>query len=432
MIIPDPLFGPIQIPDWLQPTISAPEVQRLREIRLINVTTPSLPALSDTRRFTHTLGVLNLCLRAIPRLRERYRHDEWRALTVAAVLHDCGSPPFGHLFEYLLKAKSGWTHEAALGDLIRGSYRPEGVHHQIYFGSGLKLESVLAAANIDVDLVTSNVLGRGRLGPLLAGSIDFDNIDNVFRMATMLGLQPEIKNALQLSDSIATDEDGLVLDEIGLGSLQTWRDARRRCYEILAFNPDAVRGQAMLTDVLSSAMQAELLGEEHWWMTDEQLLRFLLERTTGSSASLKETVKRFAIGDFFSTIFMGWFNGTGTPQDLRKVECREELRASLEERLKIPCCPYVFYDKGTFEKSLDLRVASHAYPNRSEGQSIGLTSKSTIVGIFTPRRIAAASRLQTSRVMEVLEDFGLRAASLRPIPKEHRIYGLVGQEEFDC
>lgn len=429
MLLPDPLFGVFEIPRWLEPISFTPEVQRLREIRLINTTTPSLPALSDTRRFTHTLGVLNLCLRLIPKLRVACSEDELRALAAAALLHDAGTPPFGHLFEYLLKAESGWTHEAMLCDLIEGNYRPEGIHHQVYFGGGIRLKKVLREAGVSVGLVTDYVLGKGRLGPLIAGSVDVDNIDNVYRMASMLGLSPETKSALALADSLCVDSTGLSLDEEGFAELEPWRKWRRKSYEILAFDQAAVQGQAMLTELLTSAMQEGILGDEHWWMTDEQLLRFLFERGARTPA-LRETVKRFALGDYFATIFMGWFDTPKGDVDMRTTNVRNELRRRLEGELKIPCCPYVFYDNGTFEKQLKLRVTGPRV-NDPELRTVGTTSRSTIVGVFTRRRSRAQSS-QIGAIFDVLADFGLLRSALRPIPKKRQVYGLVGQEELDC
>src|SRR5438874_12075800 len=110
MIAIDQLYGAITIPEWLHPVVQSPELQRLREVRLINIASPSCSALSDARRFTHTLGVLNLAARLENRLFSFGSQMERRAFLVAALLHDIGTPAFGHLFEYQLAAIKGWNH----------------------------------------------------------------------------------------------------------------------------------------------------------------------------------------------------------------------------------------------------------------------------------------------------------------------------------
>src|SRR5215207_7146224 len=167
MIVVDQLYGAISIPEWLRPVVHSPELQRLREVRLINTTSTSCSAMSDVRRFTHTLGVLNLALRLEKRLSKSFSIDETKAFLVAALLHDIGTPAFGHLFEYQLAALKGWDHERFVYEIIRGIYRPEKRDHQIYYFNSLKLHQVLRELNINVELVVSLVRGETALGKIL-------------------------------------------------------------------------------------------------------------------------------------------------------------------------------------------------------------------------------------------------------------------------
>jgi HD superfamily phosphohydrolase len=133
VIVVDHLYGAIVVSEWLHPIVRSPEVQRLKYIRLINVLSPSCPALSDARRFVHTLGVLSLASRLEKEIVHRWSRGEARAFLVAALLHVIGTPPFGHLFEYQLAATENWNHEEQVAAIIRGTYRPEKRYHQIYY-----------------------------------------------------------------------------------------------------------------------------------------------------------------------------------------------------------------------------------------------------------------------------------------------------------
>ena len=428
MQIPDPLFGVITIPDWLEPIIGSAEVQRLREVRLINTTTSSLPALSDTRRYTHTLGVVGLCAQLMPRLRGLASAADLKAFAVATVLHDVGTPAFGHLFEYLLKASFGWTHEQMLAHIIAGDYRPDGKYHQVYFGNQLHLEDTIEQLGLSPELISSYVTGGGQLGPLLAGTVDIDNIDNVYRMAQQLGFGPDVASALRLVDGLGLAPDGLMLSEASVGDLDIWRRWRRRAYEILAFDEKTLQAQAMLTDALSAAMRHEIISDEHWFMTDEQLLRFLYEKG-GDDGFLRDTVRRYSTSDYYATVALCWFDQPGGRPDLREPTMREELRSALEDTLGIPCSPYVFYDLGTFEKQLRYRLTGDG-TSASEVIVDGETSQSTVVGVFTPRRGARRRGREARQVLDVLAAYELDGATLRPIPTKRQVYGLAGQEEL--
>src|SRR5438552_620530 len=123
MLVSDPLFGPFSLPERFDRILRTPEVQRLREVRLLNTTTPSLAGLSDVRRFTHSLAVLHLALRVAHRLQWAWPRKKLDTLLVAAIVHDVASPAFAHLFEYLLKSKYGFSHEAMLKSVIAGDYK---------------------------------------------------------------------------------------------------------------------------------------------------------------------------------------------------------------------------------------------------------------------------------------------------------------------
>src|SRR5260370_13209403 len=143
MFVADPLHGPFAIPQRFEGLLRAPEVQRLREVRLLNTTTPSLAGLSDVRRFTHTLAVTHLALRAAKRLEWRYSQQDLDALVVAAILHDVGSPAFAHLFEYLLNSKYNFTREQMLNSIISGDYTRTNLFHQVYYGAPLAVRDCI-------------------------------------------------------------------------------------------------------------------------------------------------------------------------------------------------------------------------------------------------------------------------------------------------
>jgi len=416
MFTADSLYGGTTLSDWVTSLLLTPEVQRLRGIRLINSSSPSLAALSDARRYTHTLGVVRLALAALPS--QAVTDTDGRTLLAAAICHDLGTPPFGHLFEYLLSATTGWSHESVVQSILEGTYRKEGLYHQIIPGRQLKLGRVLGEHGINVKTVASFARGEGVLGPLVAGSLDLDNIDNVFRMAHLLGLPaPGGDLAMSLAASLVVQEGRLAVRPEALDLVSAWAQTRRNVYGVLAFDETNLKGQTMLTDCLISGMESREIGPDHWFWTDELLL-YKLAQFQGT----KDLVQRFISGDLYSTVYTGWYGIEKGTTDWRHPSHRAELTSALEQELGFPCSPYVFYDFGTFSKHLDIDVIGGGDINELVNTS---TSRSSIVAVFTARRKVPATASIASR--KLLEQFGFPATALQPIPDKESLYGLPGQ-----
>jgi hypothetical protein len=409
MKIVDQLYGVITLPEWLNPVILSPEVQRLRDVRLINITSHSCPSLSDTRRYAHTIGVCMLASRLSSKIKQQWSSGEEQALLVAALVHDIATPAFGHLFEYLYKAKWGWDHEEIVERVIRGTYRTEKRYHQIYYKNTLRLHKILSELKIDIDLVIDLVRGKNLLGKILAGSVDLDNIENVYRMATLLGLECNVENALHLVDSMIPAKDGLIFGEAADSLITVWQNLRCKVYNFLTFDEVTLSGQAMLTDCLTLALQGEVLNQDHWFFTDEQLTQYLIEKK-----ETKEIIKRFAIGDVYRPIFLGWYSCPKGEVDLREPRNRDKLKEDIKAQTGIPCSPYIFYDDGTFSKDISIDIETSG--GKLERVVLSKKSQSTIVGVFTSSRLdkSAADKLR-GPVKEVLRNYGYYDRLLKPI-----------------
>ena len=97
MLVRDPVWGDIELPDWTRSLLDTREMQRLRRIRQLGLAYLVYPGAQHSR-FEHSLGTANaarLILTAIGR-----EGDPWAdAVLIAALLHDIAHVPFGHTFE---------------------------------------------------------------------------------------------------------------------------------------------------------------------------------------------------------------------------------------------------------------------------------------------------------------------------------------------
>ncbi len=114
MILRDPVHGLVtfEADEYaiIPKLLDTREVQRLRRIRQLGLTSLAYPG-ADHTRFAHAIGAAFVMTRFIRRLRElhdvlpfwqRVSSERARDAVVAALLHDLGHGPFSHLFEEAL------------------------------------------------------------------------------------------------------------------------------------------------------------------------------------------------------------------------------------------------------------------------------------------------------------------------------------------
>jgi hypothetical protein len=278
---------------------------------------------------------------------------------------------------------------------------------------------------IPEDLVTEYVRGEGRLGGLVAGGLDLDNIDNILRMGLMLGFRPGTSIGTSLIEKVGSDEVGIFWAEEARADIDGWADLRRGVYSVLAFDESNLQYQAMLTELLNNAIMSSVLGEEHWAWTDESLL-YKLE----AHPSTHEITRRLLAGPPYRPVLIAWFKCPKPDgDDLRLPERNDDLRNTLDKRIGSATCPYVFYDRGTFEKSLNIRISSGegAIPHT---QSIGTASSSTIACVFSKTEGRLSRKTEREAALDTLEEFGLPRAQIAMMPSKSEIYGVPGQAQL--
>jgi HD superfamily phosphohydrolase len=373
MIVYDPLYGRFQSPGRLLPLLLTPEVRRLSQIRLLNTLTPSLSTLGDLRRYSHTLGVLYL---AQTNSLAGYTPQERAAFAASVIIHDIGTPPFGHLMEYHLKEIAGWSHEDVIRAILWGHHAPENRAHQIFAGRPLGVRAALRRARVSLDLVQAIITRQHPLSALLFGSIDFDNLDNVLRMAWALGLQFPPAIFVDLARGLSVSRDGtLQLSEARhRESIERWAELRRQVYEIVAFDPETVAQQAVLSEAIAIALRAGLLTETDWALYDE----LLIERLR-SSEKTKLLVSRDYLGQPPKLIYAVQLVGELSDYNLKsRSEAKILLDRVLADQFGMSkALGYVFVDKGAFEKRLEFRDIK-----QDAIWEVGRTSRSVILYAF--------------------------------------------------
>lgn len=188
MILRDPVHGLVSFESAeqqiIQALLEAREVQRLRRVRQLGLTSLAYPG-ADHTRFSHALGTAHVMSRYIDRIRavsqnlpfwQRLTTERARDALAAALLHDVGHGPFSHLFEAAMP---------------RGP-RHEDWSERIVLDEVTEVHQVLR--NVDPQMparVASLIRGRHEL-PYLAhavsGTFDVDRCDYLLRDAHFTGV----------------------------------------------------------------------------------------------------------------------------------------------------------------------------------------------------------------------------------------------------
>ena len=103
--------------------VQTPEFRRLSQIRLLN--TPPTPNVRRSQTLFSHARCSHLETLWEKHNRPKFSRRELDAFQASIILHDIGTPPFGHLFEYILRERTGWNHEAVIVDVLRGQHARE-------------------------------------------------------------------------------------------------------------------------------------------------------------------------------------------------------------------------------------------------------------------------------------------------------------------
>ncbi|AWL99260.2 hypothetical protein [Bradyrhizobium amphicarpaeae] len=286
------------------------------------------------------------------------------------MIHDAATPPFAHLLEYYLKDRAGWDHEAALPDLLTGHNLFGNIAHQILPGEELRFKRLCSASKIDFELVLQIVRKEHPSSALLFGALDFDNLDNVLRMAWALGLSTQSASFLQIAREIGVSIDGkMLLSERNASSVEAWAETRRRVYDILVFDSITVATQAVLTKAISLLFNESAVSEIHWANRDQDFLD-LLTRAPKTKDLMLRHFHQSLPSQVFALQVPGSLASLGFSSRDAAISLVEKL-AQDEFGIKKPF-GYAFVDKSAFSKKLEFTdpATRHRWNFGAASQSI--------------------------------------------------------------
>jgi uncharacterized protein len=395
----DSLYGRIRLDGEICALAGKPIVQRLRHIRLSNIDSIDMPGIANISRFEHVLGVAYLASQVS--IRSRLPHFDDLVLNASALLHDWAITSFGHLVEEALQyVGTGFNHADRLREIASGEAREEilGVGRQILVGreNGLPhwARSVTESQSESQELIaaiTQHIIGQGRFGGAIAGDIDLDNIDNVFRMAYHMGLPIDREVPIRLAKAMIDfhGPSGIpIFRRAAERDIELWRSTRHGVYEHLMLARQDFAGKAMLLYATIRAFEEGEIKKLDWSLTDYDFIHRLLSSAVSET---KDAAERWIAGEPWDFTPLQWMSGE-RPNYSRMLKFTREL----SNRADRVCFAYGIKDKR------ERRLVIHF--DDGVVRTLGENASQWLLGVGSPERRPFTSE-ETREVLEFARSY---------------------------
>lgn len=412
----DPLYGVMQISGEEFSIIKSPEIQRLRYVRMCNINSMLVTGASEISRFEHVLGVLRLSKEWSEYRGKQYRTEVKREIFAAALLHDFQTGPFGHSMQYIFEdneSSESFIHD----DLEYGIGRK---FHQIADASAAFSGRPFCAETIlgnKWKTVASLIRGEGKLGPLISGSIDLDNIDNVFRLGYHVGVanQKDAEIAIALARDLESKDGVLLISEESIAYIERWQAVRRKLYELLLLDWAEFSAKAMLTRAMELAIDYELLGTDSWLKTDLELFNYLEMKSLGDSQEVKVLINKIRCGELYEPIYLGTTDNVSIYEKFSSVLSKRKLEENVESLLKdkfserVDVLIHPILDNKKTDRSVSTIIRE-----TEENLTIGEDSKQLLIGVFVSRVKSHGGKFMA--ISALIQDFLVAEGATNILP----------------
>jgi len=382
----DRLYGKLDFPKIITDLLNCPGLLRLREIGMGNINFISFPSFSAVTRYEHALGVCHLAnLASISlKLSEKDRIE----LMISALYHDVTTPPFAHATEELLQSYFDFNHETHFFDLILGRSKDlGGFHTQIFQGRALKLPEISQSAQgrrIGIDLyhIPELVFGKkgDSLSSLISGDIDLDNIDNVIRSASAMGIEGADKRlAEELAKSFVLHDGTIVISESAKNYVKRWKKLRETLYNMIFCSIDDFSLQTMLKHTMRYLIKSSdkniQFREEDWKLIEEEVIRKIREHTDAS-----KIYKRMQLKDLYDSLGLVWIKGPDAITYITNENNQQFLEKLTQDIFHVNVVLNYYFDK----RRRNIQRAFISFNDVSQLKNSHNEEPALLLGFFTP------------------------------------------------
>lgn len=341
-------FSDENLTSLLADLIDSPEIHRLRNMRQMNFDVPLIQELGRSRRLPHSIGVTYLAVELAHKSNLDVKTT--KELLAAALLHDAAIPPYGHLVESELKRiDPDFNHEETLSRMIRGELGGDNDYQEIVYGKQLQLASILRKHDVDQDAVIDLVCPRQGRRSAISADIDIDNIDNVHRMAAMLGWDNAKENIRRIRSGMKLNsKKELSFSDETIDSLKTWLDFRQRIYTMIIAHPECIPYNALQNDLVRLAVSEKIITPEHWYKTEPEF-----EEDLRKNEITERLAKQLIAGCDYQLIDYVWFKNFSASVKRKNAEIADFLTKSIDAPVK-DAGYFIWNEKGLVSRKIEI------------------------------------------------------------------------------
>jgi len=370
-------FSDEKLTSLLADLIDSPEIHRLRNMRQMNFDVPLIQELGRSRRLPHSIGVTYLAVELAHK--SNLSVGATKELLAAAILHDAAIPPYGHLVESELKrVDPNFNHETTLSRMIHGNISESNDFQEIVIGKQMQLANILRKHDVDQDAVIKLVCPKAGEHSAVSADIDIDNIDNIHRMAAMLGWENAKENIVKIRSHMKlNDKNGLSFSKDAIEPLKIWLDFRQRIYTMIIAHPECIPYNALQTDLVRIAVANEIITPDTWYITEPEFEENL--RNNKHTAAL---AKQLIAGCDYQLIDYIWFKNFDASIKQKNADISEAMAESIIPPVN-DAGYFVWNEKGLISRKIQIST----YDNKKI--TLGHNSTSCMIALVkkTPGKV---------------------------------------------
>ncbi|MPZ07029.1 MAG: HD domain-containing protein [Nitrososphaeraceae archaeon] len=247
---PDPIYGIIEVPDWLSEIDNLEPVRRMMFIRQLGLKAYiDFPGAIHTR-YAHVLGVMHLAGKMVDILhREQTQQgrvhisenlkNNKNTIMAAAFLHDIAHGPFSHALDYVITSLGGKGHEQMASDIITNDLG-------ILEDYGIPLRSVIKIINDEHNYPF--------ISGIVNGPLDADKLDYLLRDSHNIGYRYsfDLEHFINLYTIIGDDRKleecllGLINSDEAVVTAEIFTLIWKSMYELVYYKENSRIAEKML------------------------------------------------------------------------------------------------------------------------------------------------------------------------------------------
>lgn len=408
----DPLYGAVEIDPADKEIFFSPEVQRLRYVRLCNINSIFVTGASEPNRFEHSLGVYHLAKEWARHHYFELEQNEARILRLAALLHDIQTGPFGHSFQYILEDNKTDDVNFKHQDLEYGDsskYHQSISANKSFRGKQFRLSEQLKN---DWALISDTINGEGKLGSLISGSIDLDNIDNVIRLAMHLGIadKKDGLSILSFIEHLDIVDFQLVVSKKAVPFFEKWYAIRQKLYEYLLLDWGDFSAKGMLTKAIEESLIEKIVDIDDWILTDNGLITLLSEEGIGEYQYINQIINDLQVGNVYYPITMQFTSDISHYKKISTIRFKREFEKEFKELSGLKG-DVIFHSILDWKKTN--RSISFIEKESKRKIKIGDDSKKLLIGVFSSKHHTskANSSIYENICLDLLSNRGIANCS---------------------